>query len=61
MVMPGRELLVGPVEVDETLIGTRRSGTFGGGDVRKALVAIAVERRDGRPGRVPCDASPREH
>ena len=52
MVIPGRELLCSPVEVDETLIGTRRSGTFGRGDVRKALVAIAVERRDGRPGRV---------
>src|SRR5207247_3802217 len=52
MVIPGRELLAGPVEVDETLIGTRRAGVFGRGDARKALVAIAVERRDGRPGRV---------
>src|SRR6266508_831295 len=53
MVIPGRERLFGPVEVDDTLIGTRRSGTFGRGDVRKALVAIAVEHRvGGRPGGV---------
>lgn len=51
MVLPGRELLTGVVEVDETVIG----GVKPGGGRRsldgKALVAIAVECHDGGPGR----------
>lgn len=54
MVRPDRELLDGPVEVDETFIGgvkPGRTGHSGRGADGKALVAIAVERRDGGPGR----------
>jgi transposase-like protein len=52
MVLPGRELLAGAVEVDETVVG----GVKPGGGRRnldgKALVVIAVECHDGGPGRV---------
>jgi transposase-like protein len=52
MVRPGRELLTGTVEVDETLIGGVKPGKRGRSAVGKALVVIAVERHDGGPGRV---------
>ncbi len=51
MVRPDRELLEGPVEVDETIIGGVKAGRRGRGAPGKALVVIAVERRDGGPGR----------
>jgi len=51
MVRPGRELLDGVVEVDETLLGGVRAGRRGRGAPGKALVAIAAERRGGGPGR----------
>jgi transposase-like protein len=51
MVLPGRELLTGAVEVDESYIGATRPGKHGRGAAGKAIVAIAVEDRDGRPGR----------
>ena len=44
MVRPGRELLAGDVEVDETFIGGVKSGKRGRGSAGKVLVAIAVER-----------------
>jgi hypothetical protein len=45
MVLPGRELLSGVVEVDESYIGARRSrGGVGGRHLAgKAIIAIAVE------------------
>jgi hypothetical protein len=52
MVLPGRELLSGAVEVDESYVGARRAGVGGRGAGGKAIVAIAVEDRDGAPGRV---------
>lgn len=52
MVRPGRELLDGVVEVDETAIGGLRGGRRGRGAAGKALVAIAVECREGGPGRI---------
>ena len=52
MVRPGRDLLDGAVEVDETLVGGVKPGKRGRGADGKALVVIAVERRDGGPGRV---------
>ncbi len=52
MVRPGRDRLSGVVEVDETIIGGVRAGRRGRGAPGKALVAIAVEVRDGGPGRV---------
>jgi len=51
MVRPDRELLDGVVEVDETILGGVKAGRRGRGAPGKALVAIAVERRDGGPGR----------
>ncbi len=43
MVCPGRNLLKGNVEVDETYIGGEEEGTKGRKMVKKALVAVAVE------------------
>jgi transposase-like protein len=43
MVRPGRNNLYGTVEVDETLVGGKRSGKRGRGAGSKALVVIAVE------------------
>ncbi len=51
MVCPDRELLDGVVEVDETILGGVKAGRRGRGAPGKALVAIAVERRAGGPGR----------
>jgi transposase-like protein len=45
MVRPGRELLSGDVEVDETFIGGVKPGKRGRGAAGKVLVAIAVEQR----------------
>ena len=52
MVLPGRELLADAVEVDESYIGGVRHGTGGRGARGKAIVAIAVEDRGERAGRV---------
>ena len=43
MVRPGREMLTGRVEVDETFLGGERSGPRGRGALGKTLVVIAVE------------------
>jgi transposase-like protein len=51
MVLPGRELLAGAVEVDESYVGGTRPGKRGRGAAGKAIVAIAVEDHDGAPGR----------
>ena len=52
MVRPGRDQLIGPVQVDETYIGGPRSGKRGRGAAEKTLVLVAVEDRDGYPGRI---------
>ena len=52
MVRPGRDNLVGPVQVDETYIGGPRSGKRGRGAAGKTLVLVAVEDKDGHPGRI---------
>ena len=52
MIRPGREQLVGPVQVDETYVGGPRPGKRGRGAAGKTLVLVAVEDRDGRPGRI---------
>lgn len=52
MVRPGREQLIGPVQVDETYIGGPRSGKRGRGAAGKTLVLVAVEDKDGFPGRI---------
>lgn len=52
MVRPGRDPLTGPVQVDETYVGGPRPGKRGRGAAGKTLVLVAVEDRDGRPGRI---------
>jgi transposase-like protein len=43
MVRPGRDLLQGEVEVDETFVGGKKAGKPGRGAAGKAMVCIAVE------------------
>jgi transposase-like protein len=43
MVRPGREVLTGRVEVDETFVGGERPGRPGRGALGKTLVVVAVE------------------
>ena len=52
MVRPGRDRLMGPVQVDETYIGGPRPGKRGRGAAGKTLVLVAVEDQDGRSGRI---------
>jgi hypothetical protein len=52
MVLPGREMLGGAVEVDETILGGVKSGRGRRDLDGKALVAIAVECHDVGAGRV---------
>lgn len=47
MVRPGRDLLAGVVEVDETYVGGPESGVTGRETEKKAIVVLAVEE-DGR-------------
>jgi len=48
MVRPGREVLTGRVEVDETFLGGECPGVRGRGALGKMLVVIAVELREPR-------------
>ena len=48
MVRPGREVLTGRVEVDETFLGGERAGPRGRGALGKTLVIIGVELHDPR-------------
>ena len=52
MVRPGRELLTGNVEVDETLLGAEEEGKPGRGAEKKVLIVVAVELQENRIGRV---------
>ena len=52
MVRPGRDKLVGPVQVDETYIGGPHPGKRGRGASGKMLVVVMVEEKDGRAGRI---------
>lgn len=52
MVRPGRDRLIGTVQVDETYIGGPRPGKRGRGAAGKTLVLVAVEDKDGRAGRI---------
>ena len=47
MVRPGRDLLAGEVEVDETFLGGAEDGVRGRQTVRKAIVVVAVEKMPG--------------
>jgi len=52
MVFPGRNKLSGRIEVDETLVGGKKSGKRGRGAEGKSLVVIAVEILEKGTGRV---------
>jgi transposase-like protein len=52
MVLPGRNLLNGEVEVDERFIGGVKSGKRGRGAAGKVLVMIAAEVRGSAIGRI---------
>ncbi len=52
MVRPGRDRLVGPVQVDEIYIGGPRPGKRGRGAAGKTLVMVAVEDNGKRAGRI---------
>ncbi|MDD4062110.1 MAG: IS1595 family transposase [Kiritimatiellae bacterium] len=51
MVVPGRGLLSGEVEVDETYVGGQKHGARGRGAEGKTPVLVAVEIREGKLGR----------
>lgn len=51
MVLPNREKLSGVVEVDETLVGGKKSGKRGRGAEGKTLIVIAVELKGKGAGR----------
>jgi len=48
MIRPGREVLTGRVEVDETFLGGEQPGVRGRGALGKTLVVVAVELREPR-------------
>lgn len=52
MVRPGRDLLSGRVEVDETYLGGLEEGYPGRGTQEKSLIAVAVEEVGKRSGRI---------
>jgi len=52
MVLSGRTKLQGTVEVDEVLIGGKKSGKRGRGAGGKSLIAVAVEIKGRKTGRV---------
>jgi transposase-like protein len=52
MVRPGRDRLIGPVQVDEIYIGGTHPGKRGRGAEGKTLVIVVVEVKEKRPGRI---------
>jgi transposase-like protein len=52
MVRPGRDRLSGQVEVDETVIGSTKTGKRGRGALGKTLVLIAAQKDERRIGRI---------
>ena len=52
MVTPGRNKLIGTVEVDESYLGGRKAGKRGRGAQGKALVVIATEIQKSKIGRI---------
>jgi transposase-like protein len=52
MVRPDRDRLSGVLEVDETYLGGEEAAVRGRQTVSKAIVAIAVELKEGRIGRI---------
>jgi len=52
MVRPGREMMSGSVEVDETYLGAEEEGIPGRGSEKKILIVVAVEVKAEHMGRV---------
>ena len=52
MVRPGRDRLVGEIEADETYVGGPEEGKRGREVERKAIVAVAAEKRGRGIGRI---------
>ncbi|MHC1623662.1 MAG: IS1595 family transposase [Candidatus Methanospirareceae archaeon] len=52
IVRPGRDRLLGTVEVDETYIGGKKPGKRGRGAAGKTLVVVAVEDKGNKIGRI---------
>jgi transposase-like protein len=52
MVRPGRDLLTGRIEVDESYVGGEEEGLPGRLNLKKALVVVAVEEDGPRIGRI---------
>jgi len=52
MIRPGRSMLSGVVEVDETYIGAPQEGKRGRGAYGKRLVFVAVEKKGRKIGRI---------
>jgi transposase-like protein len=52
MVRPGRDLLSGDIEVDETYVGGPEEGKRGRGAANKAIVVIAAEKSGRGAGRI---------
>lgn len=58
MVLSGRSKLQGTIEVDEVLVGGKISGKRGRGAEGKSLIAVAVEVKDRKTGRVRLEKIP---
>jgi transposase-like protein len=58
MVRPGRDLLIGPVEVDESYIGATEQDAHGRKAPDKTIVIIAAERRGRVTGRIRIESIP---
>ena len=52
MVRPGRDRLGGSVQVDESYVGGEESGAKGRQTIKKAIVVIAAELKEGAIGRI---------
>ena len=52
MVRPGRDLLSGDIEVDETYVGGAKDGKRGRGAGNKAIIAVAAEKSGRGIGRI---------
>jgi transposase-like protein len=52
MVCPGRDLLSGSIDVDESYWGSEEEGMIGRQTEAKALIAVAVESTGGKIGRI---------
>lgn len=52
MIIPGREMLKGTVEVDETFVGGKKPGKRGRGAEGKSIVIVGVEIKEKATGRI---------